>query len=467
MQFNSFEFPVFFGLVLLALLLSRRQGWRKGVLLVASYSFYGWWDVRFLVLIWVSTLIDYFLGGRIAETTNQFRRKRLLAVSVVMNLGVLGFFKYCNFFIESANALLEPLGFHLGTLAIILPVGISFFTFQSMSYTIDIYRGRLQPAGSLLDFALFVAFFPQLVAGPIVRASDFLPQLKNPIRFRGTGLETGAQIFLFGLVKKVIIADRIAQFVDPVFADPLLFDSLTLWLASLGYTIQIFCDFSGYSDMAIGLALILGFRLPRNFNLPYLSSSIAEFWRRWHISLSSWLRDYLYIPLGGNRRGVGRTYINLVATMLLGGLWHGASWNFVLWGGLHGVALAGHRWLTSGSRSFWWPEGRAGAVAGWIVTMSIVVFGWILFRTDDIDAAISFTSRMISFSANGVAWYFSPLLMIFPLVIAAHAWGRNREGAYPLVNLRTFRGQFVFAFVLMALFFLAPTDSSPFIYFQF
>ncbi|MFT5469073.1 MAG: alginate O-acetyltransferase complex protein AlgI [Verrucomicrobiales bacterium] len=465
MLFPSTTFLLFFATLLLLFRASRAQLWRKAVLLGASYFFYAWWDFRFLALIGFVTLVDYAIGGFISRSTSKVRRRQLLTLSLVVNLGVLGIFKYLGFFVESANHLLSPLGIHLGTLEIILPVGISFFTFQSMSYIIDIYRRSLKPCASLLDFALFVSFFPQLVAGPIVRAAEFLPQLKKPIRVLWENAERGTMLFLMGVVKKVLIADHLAIFVDQVYAAPHAFDSLTLWLAGFSYMLQILCDFSGYSDMAIGIALWFGFRLPVNFRVPYLATSIADFWRRWHISLSSWLRDYLYVSLGGNRRGDVRTYVNLMLTMLLGGIWHGASWSFLVWGGVHGCALAIHRLYQS--RIGLWPSGRLGAILGWALTFSIVFLCWIPFRITDFNVAAMTVMRMFTFDGAGISWFYAPTLLILTLAIGAHLFALRFPDWTPAFSLRTFRGQFLVALTVMGILLLSPLNSSPFIYFQF
>ncbi len=337
MVFNSLNFFIF-SAVFFPLYFALRGKARLWLCLIGSYVFYGVWDWRFLGLIATSTLIDYYLGLSLEDEEEPVRRKRLLQLSLLANLGFLAFFKYFNFFIESATAGLHGLGYDgsLSTLHIILPVGISFYTFQSMSYSIDVYRKQIPVERDLLRFATFIAFFPQLVAGPIVRASDFLPQFSKDREFEWTRFQVGIGQVLWGFFKKVAIADSLAPFVDQCFADPGKFGGLHLAIGVVFYSFQIYCDFSGYSDIAIGLARIMGFDFPKNFNKPYFSQNFSEFWQRWHISLSGWLRDYLYIPLGGSRGGKLFTWRNLMITMLLGGLWHGAAWVFVLWGFLHG-----------------------------------------------------------------------------------------------------------------------------------
>ncbi|NNE09943.1 MAG: MBOAT family protein, partial [Gemmatimonadetes bacterium] len=346
MIFTEFRFLAFFAVVLAVHWALPRNRPRKVWLLLASYAFYAAWDWRFLSLILGSTVLDYFVGRRLdGAALSEGARKRWVSLSVIGNLGILSAFKYFHFFADSALALLEALGFHADplTIRIILPVGISFYTFQTMSYSLDVYRRKMRATHDILDLALFVGFFPQLVAGPIVRAREFIPQLarrraRSDVRFRPYLL-----LFLAGFFKKACVSDNIVGVVDRYFADPASYDALSTWIAVLLYTIQIYCDFSGYSDIAIATAGFLGYTLCENFAFPYFSGSIQDLWRRWHISLSSWLRDYLYIPLGGSRGGKLFRYRNLMLTMLLGGLWHGAAWTFVIWGAIHGALLVGQR----------------------------------------------------------------------------------------------------------------------------
>ncbi len=329
------------GVALVAAL--RANKLRMIFILVASYVFYAHWDWRFLPLIWTSSTIDWLLGNAIASARTEGRRRLWIVSTVAVNLGILGLFKYFNFGVDTARALLTAAGYAPPeiVLRVALPVGISFFTFESMSYVIDVYRGHIKPQKSYVEYLAFVAFFPHLVAGPIVRPRDLLPQLAGAARFSVEDASEGLFLVGLGLLKKVAIGDYVAvNLVDRVFDAPLQYSALECYVAVLGYAVQIYCDFSGYTDIAIGIALLIGVRMPLNFNAPYKAPEIIDFWRRWHISLSSWLRDYLYISLGGNRHGTARTYLNLMITMLLGGLWHGASWSFFVWGGLHGWALA-------------------------------------------------------------------------------------------------------------------------------
>ena len=384
--FNSGLFLFLFVAFLGVYLLLRRTTTLR-ILYVIAFSLYFYYKssgIYFLLLIFAS-VSDYLIAHSIARTKSAREKKRWVAASVVINLGMLGYFKYTNFFVEIANSLVGA-GF-LDFQNIFLPVGISFFVFQSMSYTIDVYRGVIKPLDRWIDYIFYLSFFPQLVAGPIVRAKDFIPQIRRPVEVTERMFGMAIGLIIIGLIKKAIISDYISlNFVDRIFDEPGLYSGFECLLGIYGYALQIYCDFSGYSDMAIGIALLLGFRFPKNFDAPYKSATITEFWRRWHISLSSWLRDYLYISLGGNRKGKFRTYLNLLITMVLGGLWHGAAVRFVLWGALHGVALALHKmwlaiipWAKKGGDEM----NPVSRVLGWFMTFHIVCLGWLLFRAED------------------------------------------------------------------------------------
>ncbi len=475
MIFSSIEFFLFFAAVILFLALAKGQQTKKYFLLAASYFFYGYWDWRFTFLMLAMTVVNYALGHCV-ERASSLRLKRLsLVTAIVFDLGVLGFFKYYNFFIESANYALRSLGSlsgasqsaGLSSLDIILPVGISFITFQVMAYVIDIYRGVTGSAETFWDFALLTAFFPQLVAGPILKAKQFLPELQKKIVIRPQNLLFGAQLFLLGLFRKVVIADRLAIYVDGVFDQPQDFSTPTVWLAVIAYAIQIYCDFSGYSDMAIGAARCLGYEIPINFNLPYISRSITEFWRRWHISLSTWLREYLYIPLGGNRKGKPRQYLNLWLVMLIGGLWHGASWNFVLWGALHGTALAVHKFYADTIRSYIKLPSFIYNGLTWLLTLLFVCSTWVLFRATDFSSAFVILQKMYLYAPmDGINWYSTGLIIALPAVIVADYLGHVlNQGRY--LKLNRFSHWFWISFWLLGLLFLAPQDPQPFVYFQF
>ena len=466
MLFNSYEFLFLLLPVVLAgyyLFLPAR--WRQGWLALASYVFYGWWDFRFCGLLLLTTTIDYVVGGRIAAARSPAAKKRWLLASVCSDLSILGFFKYYDLGAETANALAQALGAGAGPLPLlhlVLPVGISFYTFQAMSYSIDIYRDQARPARSFVDFACYVSLFPQLVAGPIVRYRELDQQLRERTH---TWAKAGAGLALFvlGLAKKVLLADAVAPMAAWGFAQ----ESIGLagaWSSLLAYTLQIYFDFSGYSDMAVGLGLMLGFQFPQNFDSPYKSASITEFWRRWHISLSSWLRDYLYVPLGGNRQGPVRTYVNLFLTMLLGGLWHGANWTFMLWGAYHGILLALERIL--GKRGLAWALPRPLQMA---FTFVLVMFGWVLFRAPTLTEAGRMFAGLTGFNGWGAAW---------PLAgTGALNWGMLGLGLGVALAARNtweirWRPNGWLAVALLALFalcvatFLVNT-SSPFLYFQF
>ncbi len=384
--FNSglflFLFVAFLGIYLLL-----RRTTTLRILYVIAFSLFFYYKssgIYFLLLVFAS-VSDYLISHSIARTKDKRIKRRWVAASVVINLGMLGYFKYTNFFIEIANSIAGA-GF-LDFQNIFLPVGISFFVFQSMSYTIDVYRGAIKPLNRFIDYIFYLSFFPQLVAGPIVRAKDFIPQIHKPVQVTERMFGVAIGLIIIGLIKKAIISDYISlNFVDRIFDEPGLYSGFECLMGIYGYALQIYCDFSGYSDMAIGIALLLGFRFPKNFDAPYKSATITEFWRRWHISLSSWLRDYLYISLGGNRKGKVRTYLNLLITMVLGGLWHGAAVRFVLWGALHGVALALHKmWLAviPWAKKNGEDMNPISRVLGSFITFNIVCLGWLLFRAED------------------------------------------------------------------------------------
>ena len=401
MNFNSVEFLLFLPLVLLVYGRVLGHEHRRDVfLLLASYVFYMSWDWRYAGLILFSTLVDFVVGARLAGSESPSRRRALLVLSLFVNLGVLALFKYFNFFMETTQGLFTLLGgesAELPALRVLLPVGISFYTFQSLSYTIDIYRDGLRPEPSFTKFALFVSFFPQLVAGPIVRAAHFLPQLHEPPRVSPSATLSGAARMFRGLFKKIVLADLLAGLgVDAVFADPGAFSSLTLLLAVYGYAFQIYNDFSGYSDIAIGVARMLGFDIPENFNRPYHARNPREFWMRWHISLSTWLRDYLYIPLGGNRGSRGKTIRNLMITMILGGLWHGAALNFVFWGLWHGLLLVAFR---GASRT---AEGISAARVLWqrFLCFHLITFSWLLFRIGGVGDLLEYIGGLLAFTGG-------------------------------------------------------------------
>ncbi len=384
MIFNSWEYFVFFAGVFALYNVLPKYTLQNFLLIVASYYFYAAWDWRLCVIPFVGTVVNYFAGSWIYDAVRPERKRLWLVMSVTANLCILCFFKYYNFFLGSLEPLLSGFGTSVKSLRLhlVLPVGISFYTFLVMTYTIDIYRGRMKPTRNFLDFAVYVSFFPQLLAGPITRARALLPQISRVRRLSVENFESGCWLIFWGLYKKIFIADNMAALVDVVFANSMSATLAETYLGALAFTVQIYCDFSGYSDIARGCARLLGFELMRNFNLPYFAKNPRAFWHRWHISLSTWLRDYLYIPLGGNRKGESRTCVNLFLTMVLGGLWHGASWNYVVWGAYHGLLLIGHR-LISGAKKAGRSPGRAlKKFVGPLVMFQFTVFGWLLFRSN-------------------------------------------------------------------------------------
>ncbi len=472
MLFNSFEFWAFFAIVLAGLYLLPRRGVNI-FLLLASYVFYAAWDARFLVLLFISTVVDYIVGLRLHGSDDPRARKLWLLLSLATNLGILAFFKYVGFFAESLQALLEPSGVRMAPWAmeVILPVGISFYTFQTLSYTIDIYRRQLAPTRNIIDFGLYVAFFPQLVAGPIERATHLLPQIQRPRRATLDEISSGAWLSLWGLFKKVVIADNLAPLVDAVYAPGVSSTGAEVLLASYAFTFQIYCDFSGYTDIARGVARIMGYDLMRNFNVPFLSASMSEFWRRWHISLSTWLRDYLYIPLGGNRRGTTRTQFNLMATMVLGGLWHGAVWTFVVWGAFHGVLLAVERAFRPLAAK--WRDARPGGarlrkVVAIVVTFHLVCLGFLIFRAESLTQAGALLAQLMGpFHADSVGpWLLPFAVLLTPLLIMdlIQWWTDEAEFVlrWPLVPRAV-----LYVALLLAIVLLGEDGGTPFIYFQF
>lgn len=479
MTFSSVPFLVFFVITYSVMLLFNSRtvqekipekmqlNLKHTILLIASYVFYGWWDYRFCFLMLLLTAVAWFCARKIDQDKN---RKLFVTIGVVFPLLILGFFKYFNFFVDS---FISVFGIKSASaLNIILPVGISFYTFQSMSYTIDVFRGIIK-SHSFMDVALYVSFFPQLVAGPIVKASDFMPQLRSNHTLKIADLAQGAQIFAFGLFKKIVIADNLSVFVDDVFSKPLAFSSLTVILAVISYSIQIYCDFSGYSDMAIGVAKSFGYEFNANFNMPYISKNVTEFWKRWHISLSTWLQEYLYIPLGGNRKGTVRRYINLLLTMILGGLWHGANYTFVFWGLLHGVALCIHKLFMKARKGK--KATAVGSIISVLFTYAFVCICWVFFRAENFSIAMDVLSRMFIWQ-DGITQIFLwsvfgiaviAIANIFALVRAKKTKSKEVNGYYPVLDLNKVGSLVIFFLEILLIIALAYTNANPFIYFQF
>jgi alginate O-acetyltransferase complex protein AlgI len=485
MLFNSFVFWAFFLLVWLIYirLPLKPQNW---LLLFASYIFYGAWDWRFLSLIWFSTIVDFLVGRTLGHEESQSRRKLLLAVSVVTNLGLLGFFKYFNFFAAEFANFVSVFGLtaHEPTLRIILPVGISFYTFQTLSYTIDIYRRQLLPASSLLNFSLYVAFFPQLVAGPIERSKHLLPQIQSIRRVGHDDLRSGIYDIVYGLFLKVVVADNMAPLANAVFAGG--YSGGDTLIGVYAFALQIYGDFAGYSFIARGVARLLGIDLMLNFQRPYFAMDPSDFWRRWHISLSSWLRDYLYIPLGGSRGGKVFTYRNLMITMLLGGLWHGAAWTFVIWGGIHGILLIGYRIMGIGTgeralaavadgaghrkRPVWAaPREKSRNALQAILLFQMVCVSWIFFRADSLSQAFAvlraivtnFTFSPFALGAASTILFFAGPLILYEM------WLEAAGDHARLLREQWWTRAVGYAYCALMLIFFPTVGGQQFIYFQF
>lgn len=479
MVFNSIDFALFLPIVFLSYWFVFNYSIRlqNTFLLITSYVFYGWWDWRFLFLIAFSSIIDYQVGKFLSRTENPKHRHYLLYTSLVVNLGTLGFFKYFNFFTQSFSEAFTLLGVPIApyTLQIVLPVGISFYTFQTLSYSIDLYRKQLEPARDFIAFAAFVSFFPQLVAGPIERANQLLPQFYKKRTFDYDTAADGARQILWGLFKKVVIADSCAQYVNDIFTNQAFYSSPTLILGAVLFAFQIYGDFSGYSDMAIGIAKLLGFKLMRNFALPYFSRDIAEFWRRWHISLSTWFRDYLYIPLGGSRGSKWQQLRNVFIIFLVSGFWHGANWTFIVWGCLHALYFIpllllqqNRRHLDQVAEERWFPSFKALYQMG--LTFSLVCIGWVFFRAASIHEALSFLAR-IATPSNWKPFDVLPqtTILIILFFILVEWFGRAYQHPFQWLIHRRVHSLWrwsMYAFFVLLILFLGK-NGQEFIYFQF
>ncbi len=477
MLFNSFTFLFFFIIVffLYWFPLKNKTKAQNIFILLASYIFYAWWNWQFLGLIILSTIVDYFVGNELYKQKDIKKRKYFLALSIVFNLGLLCYFKYSNFFIENWIIAWESIGFqsNVTSLNIILPVGISFYTFQTMSYTIDVYRNKIKPTNSIINFATFVAFFPQLVAGPIERASHLLPQFSLKRTFNYSYATSGVKLILWGLFKKVVIADTCATYVNVIFDNYEVMNTLSLILGAVYFAFQIYGDFSGYSDIAIGLSRILGFDLKQNFNKPYFSRNIAEFWRRWHISLSTWFRDYLYIPLGGSR---GKTIVkvrNVFAIFLVSGFWHGANWTFVFWGLLNALYFVpslllnnNRKYLDAITIGF----NRIGLInlMNILITFLLTILAWVFFRANSISEAFSYLNRLFSnlnfsFQYMSIERYNFEALMLLFFFIMIEWFSRNYESPF----IGKFKKVYFSATIILIILLGVYSKHSDFIYFQF
>lgn len=471
MLFNSLSFVVFLILVL-ALYYSKFLNWtnKKRMLLLASYVFYGLWNPPLVILLWISTMVDWTAGKRLAVEENQKKRKMWLILSMCVNLGFLGFFKYGNFILENFTSVINALGFEYEALPmdIILPMGISFYTFQTMSYTIDIYKRKIEPARTFLDFALYVTFFPQLVAGPIVRAKDLITQFYEEKKATANQFFWGIFLLTIGLFQKVVMADTLlADTSDQVFGSDKLLNGVDAWVGTIAFSGQIFFDFAGYSTCAIGIALMLGIILPDNFRYPYASLGFSDLWKRWHISLSSWLKDYLYIPLGGNRHGITRMYVALMLTMLLGGLWHGAAWTFMVWGGLHGTYLILER-LQRRYLPFKITKWNGIFLA--FITFSCVNITWVFFRAREFNTAWNMIKSMFYMQTNGEkilgSFDILKVCIIIGILFICHWIMRNTSMKAVSLKINPILLGIIWG-IMLFLIIISQGSGEQFIYFQF
>ena len=460
-----FDTPIYFLFLSLVVFVYWRLSWRRQniFLLCASYFFYGWWDWRFLLLMIFSTTVDYLIAQRISDRAPGPERRTLLIVSLFINFGLLGFFKYCNFFVDSLATMMSTFGVHnvpIFFLKIILPPGISFYTFQEVAYVVDVYKGKLPPSRSFVDYGLFITLFPHLIAGPIQRPSHLLPQVQKPRTFQEGAFFDGCMLIVSGLFRKTVIADSCANLANAAFDGRLGSNLFSTLIGVYAFAWQIYGDFSGYSDLARGAAQLLGFHFMVNFRQPYFASSLQDFWRRWHISLSTWLRDYLYIPLGGNRKGPARNYVNLMVTMLLGGLWHGANWTFVIWGGIHGAWLSVER--------FFWPHREKSAWYGRVLTLGVVGVTWIFFRAKSLGAALEMlrsTARFQWEQQYGPELLFLVAVSAIMILIDYRLEAYGEEYIFEKAQLAAPVCASVVMAVLMVAF--AASETNAFIYFQF
>ncbi|PRQ02433.1 Peptidoglycan O-acetyltransferase [Enhygromyxa salina] len=485
MTFTTLTFLLFLALVFALYWTVRGRVGQNAVVVGASYVFYGWWDLRFCALILASSLVDFAIARALARGGPRARRRALVAVSCTLNLGLLALFKYFDFFIDSFAVVLASFGLspNLPSLHLLLPVGISFYTFQTLGYTIDVYREDAKASDSLLDYLAYVAFFPQLVAGPIERARRLLPQLQTARSFDEAAARDGAKLILWGFCKKIILADHLGEFVELIYGAELVHASgPVLALATICFAFQIYCDFSAYSDIAIGTAKLFGVRLVRNFAHPYFSQSVTEFWRRWHMSLSTWFRDYVYVPLGGSRRGPARLWLSLMVTFTLSGLWHGASWTFVIWGAVNGLLVGLSVAIGRAPRRG--PDDlpaslttRAGLIAAprMLATFALICLTWVFFRAQDLAQAMGILARIVTDLPRAAAWTelvhhrefllaFGPLLLIFVIV----EW-LTRDQDHPLTLAAWPRAArwLLYTALIWITIYLMPDDPGAFIYFQF
>lgn len=467
MQFDSFTFLIFFLITFTVYRFLPRWRSQKILLLLASYLFYAAWSPPLVILIWISTLTDFIIAKQLKNVSISCYRRFLLIISLTINLGLLGYFKYANFLLQICKDITGMVGIAYSPpgFDVILPIGISFYTFQSLSYTIDVYRDQISPTDSLLDFSLFVTFFPQLVAGPIVRARDFLPQCKEPKRVNAQSVTWGLCLIIWGLFQKTVLADKFfAPLVESFFNNPMSHAGLDAWLSVTSFSMQIYCDFAGYSLCAVGAGIVLGFSLPDNFNAPYAAVGFSDFWRRWHISLSQWFRDYLYIPLGGNRDGRIKTVRNLFVIMLFGGLWHGASWNFVFWGLLHGLYLGGEQLLKK------WQLSKTPPIILITITFVITTLTWIPFRSPNTSTSLLAVKALLPVSEFVFpVWDIQQIKAAFAiLILLVYQYMRRNKSLDQMMKgcPASLQGAML-AVVTLTIAVFSTGDSHAFIYFQF
>jgi alginate O-acetyltransferase complex protein AlgI len=475
MTFTSLAFVVFFLLLLVLRPWARTAGRETWLLLIASYVFYLTSGLYGVLLVILTSVIDFNVGRRLGTTEDPSGRRRWLFVSLATNLGILGFFKYTNFFLDNLSAISAAVGIPLAAAHsdIALPIGLSYFTFTGISYVLDVYYERMEPCRNAKAYLLYIAYFPKILAGPLVRAREFLPQIEGGLRPSAADVETGVSYFLIGVVKKVVIADQLADHVSMIFATPHQYDAPTLLLGLIGYTVQIYCDFSGYSDMAIGCARIMGVRLPENFMMPYSAVNITEFWRRWHITLSTWFRDYVFLPLEIAMKGMSsataRTSLNLMVTMVLCGFWHGAGWNFVIWGGIHGGALVVHKMWRSWRplRTEAYPVRLVRTLAARALTLAVIMVGWIFFRSETWAQSTAYFAGLLTWQ-DGLRLgspYIPPLAT---LVFVAHlAFDKDRNWAQELPGWPAPVRVGAYSALMLWISLMAVADSTPFVYVQF
>jgi D-alanyl-lipoteichoic acid acyltransferase DltB (MBOAT superfamily) len=482
MLFHSLDFVLFLPIVFLLywLVFQKNTSLQNGFLLLSSYVFYGWWDWRFLSLIAFSTLVDYSVGIQLGKSENLKSRKILLLLSILVNLSLLGFFKYFNFFYGELVQAFSTIGLNLDgfPMKIILPVGISFYTFQSLSYTIDIYRNKISPTRDFVAFAAFISFFPQLVAGPIERATHFLPQFFTPRKFEYAKAMDGMRQILWGLFKKVVIADNCAVFVNDIFEHSGTYPASTLLLGAVFFAFQIYGDFSGYSDIAIGLARLFGFNLRQNFAFPYFSRNVAEFWRRWHISLTSWFRDYVYIPMGGSRVNKVKTVINVAVVFLVSGIWHGANWTFIAWGAINTLLYLpvlllnnNRKYLSASAQSQLSPTfSEVFKMLGTFLTISLT---WVLFRSETLEGALLYYEKLFSWSLFEIPYFFNgkasfPVIVLIVLMMFIEWFGKHQQYALETIGNRWPLGlRIAFYYAIVFCLFWFGGEEQQFIYFQF